>query len=118
MYTLTHDGEIIGVTQLERGDPSELSVSGAVNNFGGAKAMAAWIKSIGGEEDNGVIFIALNGDFSLLDQAGTAIKISEGHLMAVPDEDGEEVFIDITLPTEKDYKSHFSAHMLAMENDS
>ncbi|MDH5407773.1 MAG: hypothetical protein OEY00_04110, partial [Gammaproteobacteria bacterium] len=74
--------------------------------------MAGWIKSIGGEEDNGVVFIALNGDFALLDHDGEKIDFAEGHLIAVPDED--EVFVDITSRSEEDYQAHFTAHVAAM----
>lgn len=116
MYTLTHVGESIGTTKFERGDPSAFSVSGAFNNIGGSKVIAAWIKSIGGEEDDGVVFIALKEDFTLLDQDGRAIEFAEGHLFAVPEED--EAFVDITSLSEEDYKAHFAAHISAMENDS
>lgn len=114
MYTLTHAGESIGTTNFERGDPSALSVAGAFNNVGGPKAMAAWIKSIGGEEDSGVVFVALQEDFALFDQDGNAIEYAEGHLIAVPDDD--EVFVEITSQNEEDYKTYFSAHLSAMDS--
>jgi len=115
MYTLNHAGESIGTTNFERGDPSALSVSGNFNNIGGSKAISGWIKSIGGEEDNGVVFIALNDDFTLLDQDGAEIAFAEGHLIAVPEED--EAFVDITSQSEEDYKTHFAAHISAMDDD-
>ena len=116
MYTLTHEGESVGTTNFESGDPAALSVSGAFNNVGGSKAMAGWIKSIGGEEDNGVVFVALNGDFALLDHDGEAIDFAEGHLIAVPAED--EVFVDITSRTEEEYQDNFTAHISAMAEES
>ena len=114
MYTLTHDGDDIGTTKLESGDPSTYAVSGVFNNFGGAKALAGWIKSIGGEEDNGVVFIALNEDFTLLDETGEIVKFKEGSLIAVPEE--SEVYLDIAGLSEADYKTYFAEHILAMEN--
>lgn len=113
MYLLTHDGENVGTTQLERGDPLTLSASGVFNNLGGSKALAAWIKSIGGEEDNGVVFAVLNDTFTLLDQAGNTVEFAEGHLMAVP-EDGE-AFLDISGFSEAYYTVHFSEHISAMK---
>ncbi|PCJ43169.1 MAG: hypothetical protein COA99_07800 [Moraxellaceae bacterium] len=116
MYTLTHAGEKIGTTKLERGDPSTHAVSGVFNNIGGAKALAGWIKSIGGEEDGGVVFIVLNKDFVLVDEADNVVKFGDGTLIAVPEED--EVFLDITGLSEEDYKANFAEHISAMENDS
>lgn len=113
MYTLTHEGEGIGFTQFESGDPTELSVSGAFINVGGAKAISGWMKSIGGKEDDGVVFISLNNDFALLNNDGVGIDFAEGHLIAVVADD--EVFLEITCRTEDDYKANFSAHMSAME---
>ena len=115
MYTLTHEGEIVGSSKLERGDPSTHAVSGEFNNMGGAKTLAAWIKSIGGEEDEGVVFVALNKDFRLLDAAGNTVKFTEGNLISVPEED--EVFLDISGISEEDYKTHFAEHISAMENN-
>ena len=114
MFTLTHDGENVGVTKLERGDPSSRTVSGVFNNMGGAKALAGWIKSIGGEEDEGVVFITLNTGFSLLDDAGKSIKFQDGNLISIPADD--EVFLDITGLSEDDYKTYFAEHISAMEN--
>jgi len=114
MFTLNHDGDTVGSTKLERGDPSARSVSGEFNNMGGAKALAAWIKSIGGKEDEGVVFITLNSDFSLLDDAGEVVKFAEGNLISVPDDD--EVFLDITGLSEEDYKTYFAEHISAMAN--
>ena len=112
MYTLTHDGESVGYSKLERGDPSTYTVSGVFNNMGGAKAIAAWIKSIGGEEDDGVVFIALDESFSVLDQAGKAVKFQSGNLISVPEED--EVYLDITGISDEVYKAYFAEHIAAM----
>ena len=116
MFTLTHDGDNVGTTKFERGDPSTHAVSGAFNNMGGSKAMAGWIKSIGGEEDDGVVFIVLNKDFTLLDEEGKVVKFQDGNLISVPAED--EVFLDITGLSEVDYKSYFSEHISAMGDET
>lgn len=115
MYTLTHEGEKVGTTKLERGDPSILSVSGLFENIGGASALAGWIKSIGGAEDGGVVFIVLNDDFILVDQAGAAVKFKEGNLIAVPDDD--EAYLDISGISGEDYRTHFAEHISAMDSE-
>lgn len=112
MFTLSHDGENVGTSKLERGDPSTRAVSGAFNNIGGSKAMAGWIRSIGGKEDDGVVFIELNKNFALLDQEGNLVKFIDGNLISVPDED--EVFLDITGLSEEDYSAYFAEHISAM----
>ena len=116
MYTLNHEGEKIGTTKLERGDPSMHAVSGVFHNVGGSKALAGWIKSVGGKEDGGVVFVVLNEDFTLVDQEGQAIKFQEGNLISVPEDD--EVYLDITGLSEEDYKVYFSEHISAADNDS
>ncbi|MDH5181433.1 MAG: hypothetical protein OEZ39_07820 [Gammaproteobacteria bacterium] len=116
MYTLVHDRDSIGTTLFESGDPATLTVSGVFNNIGGAKAIAGWIKSIGGEEEDGVVFIALNDDFLLLDHDGIVIKFAEGHLISVPDDD--EVFVDITSHSAEDYAAHFPAHLSALAKEN
>ncbi len=116
MFTLTHAGDKIGTTKLERGDPSTYSVSGEFQNMGGAKALSGWIKSIGGAEDDGVVFVALNTDFALTDQSGNVIKFAEGSLISIPAED--EVFLDLIGLSEEDYKEYFAEHISAMDNDS
>lgn len=115
MYTLTHEGEPIGFSHLERGDPSSRTVSGIFNNMGGSRALAGWIKSIGGDEDDGVVFIELNRDFSLLDKEGNTVKFEGGNLISVPDE--EEVYLDITGLSDEVYKTYFAGHISAMEKD-
>lgn len=115
MYTLTHEGDKVGTTNLERGDPSIFAVSGSFDNVGGASALAGWLKSIGGEEDKGVVFIALNNDFELLDANGNTIKFDEGHLIAVPADD--EVFLDISGLSEEIYKTYFADHISAMDDE-
>ncbi|MCW8933621.1 MAG: hypothetical protein OQK98_02750 [Gammaproteobacteria bacterium] len=114
MFTLTHDGDDIGFSRLERGDPSSHTVSGVFNNMGGAKALAGWIKSIGGEEDEGVVFVTLNKGFTLLDQTGKVIEFQDGNLISIPEDD--EVFLDITGISEEVYKTYFAEHISAMEN--
>lgn len=116
MYTLTHEGDKVGTTKLERGDPTIHAVSGLFDNVGGAKALAGWIKSIGGEEDNGVVFIVLNDAFTLVDHAGNTITFAEGNLIAVPGED--EAFLDITGLSAEDYHTYFAKHVSAMSDDS
>ena len=115
MYTLTHEGEKVGTTKLERGDPSTRAVSGVFNNIGGAKPLAGWIKSIGGEEDAGVVFVVLNKDFCLLDQDDNVVDFADATLIAVPE--GDEVFLDITDLTDDVYKTFFSEHIAAMDSD-
>ena len=114
MFTLTHDGDDVGFSKLERGDPTSHTVSGVFNNMGGAKALAGWIRSIGGEEDEGVVFITLNKDFALLDQAGTVVEFQDGNLISIPDDD--EVFLDITGVSDDVYKTYFAEHISALEN--
>lgn len=116
MYTLTHKGEKVGTTKLERGDPSTRSVSGVFNNIGGAKALAGWIKSIGGEEDAGVLFVVLNKDFNLVDQDDNAVDFADSTLISVPEKD--EVFLDIVGLSEEVYKDFFAEHISAMDSDS
>jgi hypothetical protein len=116
MYTLTHEGDKVGTTKLERGDPSAHAVSGVFNNIGGAKALAGWIKSIGGEEDAGIVFVVLNKDFSLVDQDENVVDFGDATLIAVPE--GDEVFLDITGLSEEVYKTFFADHISAMNSDS
>jgi len=90
-------------------------VAGVFNNVGGSKALAGWIKSIGGQEDDGVVFAVLNQDFSVTDQNGNVIKFDEGHIIAVPAED--EAFLDIGGLSEADYNTYFADHISAMNTD-
>lgn len=114
MFTLTHEGDKVGVSQLESGDPSIMAVSGAFKNMGGAKPLAGWIRSIGGTEDDGVVFISLNSDFVLTNENGDAISFNEGSLISIPADD--EVYLDITGVSEEDYKSNFANHLSAMDS--
>ena len=116
MYTLTHEGDTIGTTKLERGDPSIQSVSGEFFNVGGAKALAGWIKSIGGAEDDGVVFITLNSDFTLVNTNGDEVRFAEGNLISIPQDD--EVYLDITGISDEDYKTFFAGHLTAMNSDN
>ncbi len=114
MYTLTHEGEKVGTTKLERGDPSTRAVSGVFNNIGGAKALAGWIKSIGGEEDGGVVFIGLSKDFSLANLDEDTVDFTDATLIAIPEDD--EVFLDITGLSENVYKTFFAEHISALDS--
>lgn len=116
MYTLTHEGDHVGVSKLESGDPAINSVSGLFNNMGGSIAMAGWLKSIGGQEDDGVVFIELNNDFSLLDESGQKLEFAGGSLISIPGDD--EVYLDITGLSDEVYTTYFSAHITAMQKDS
>lgn len=116
MYTLTHNGEEVGTTNLERGDPSIQEVSGEFINVGGPKALAGWIKSVGGEEDDGVVYIALSKDFTLTDKAGKAVDFKEGTLISVPNEN--EVYLNVGGLSDEDYKTYFAEHMSAEESVS
>lgn len=113
MYSLTHEGELVGNCKLERGDPSIRAVSGVFHNMGGSKALASWIQSIGGSEDEGVVFITLNKDFSLCDQEGNVFQFQEGSLISVPGDD--EAYLDITGLSEDVYKTYFSEHIKAID---
>ncbi len=115
MYTLTHEGENVGRTKLERGDPTTYSVSGAFENIGGAAALAAWLISIGAEQDDGVVFVDLNPSFTLVNPLGEVLKFDSGSLIAVPGED--EAFLDIVGLSEADYKAHFPQHIAALAKD-
>ena len=116
MYTLTHDGEKVGSTLLERGDPSIQAVSGVFRNIGGAMALAGWIKSIGGQEDDGVVFVGIDEGFTLTNKEGNVISFKEGSLIVIPAED--EVYIDITGVSEEDYKTYFEEHMSAASDSN
>jgi len=115
MFTLHHDGDKIGTTRLERGDPAVHSVSGVFDNVGGAKALAGWIKSIGGAEDEGAVFIVLNEEFALLDSLGNKLQFAEGNLIAVPADD--EAYLDLSGVSEADYNTHFAGHRSALDSE-
>ena len=116
MFTLTHEGDNVGATKLERGDPAILAVSGAFINMGGAKALAGFIKSIGGSEDEGVVFVTLNDDFELKDEDGNRVAFAEASLIAIPAD--EEAYLDITGLSEEVYKTYFSEHLSALGDQS
>ena len=115
MYTLTHEGEKVGTTKLESGDPSALTVSGVFNNVGGAKALAGWIKSVGGAEDEQVVFIALDDKFELSDAEGNKLDFAEAHLITVPDDN--EAYLDLSCKSEEDYQDKFSEHVSSLEGN-
>ena len=115
-YTLTHEGDKIGTSSLESGDPSILAVSGMFLNTGGAKAMAGFLKSIGGKEDQGVFFVELTDAFKLYDEDRNAITFSEGNLIAIPAD--EEVFLDIVGLSEADYEKYFPGHLAELADNA
>ena len=111
-FTLLHAGEHIGTTRLESGDPEAGSVSGLFANVGGATALSRWLTSVGGAEDEGVFFIALNADFELLNSDGETLDFGEGTLIAVPDEG--EAYVEFSGFSAADYGAHFSHHIAAL----
>ncbi|MAD45892.1 MAG: hypothetical protein CMI02_07035 [Oceanospirillaceae bacterium] len=111
MFTLTHEGDVIGTSQLESGDPTAMSVSGLFNNVGGADTLAAWMRSIGAKEEDNITFITLDEPFQLQDAYGTVINFKEGSLIAIPDD--EEVFLEVEGLSPMDYQTHFRSHILA-----
>ena len=116
MFSVMHNGDVLGTTNLESGDPAELTVSGIFHNVGGPIGLAAWIKGNGGEEDKGAIYVTLNNDFSLLSSDGDTISFKEGTLIAVPDED--EAFLEISGLKQEDYKKYFPEHVAAASENS
>ena len=112
MFNLLHTGESIGKSRLESGDPVARSASGVFLNVGGAKAIAGWMKSVGGSEDGGAVYIVMNDDFSLQDKEGKAVAFTEGTLMSVPE--GDEAFVEFTGISEADYRTLFSSHLAAL----
>ena len=115
MFELLHGGESIGRSRLESGDPAAGTVSGVFINLGGAKALARWIKSVGGQEEDGAVFISMDQDFALENSEGEAVRFTEGTLIAVPAED--ETFVELTGISSQDYRTHFSGHLAAMSNE-
>ncbi|MDK2776306.1 MAG: hypothetical protein KYX62_01430 [Pseudomonadota bacterium] len=109
MFTLTHEGDVIGTSRLERGDPAVFSVSGIFNNVGGPETLAAWMRSINGKEEDNIVYIDLQAPFKLVDAYGDTLTFSAGTLIAIPDE--EEAFLDIEGLTEEDYRTHFRRHL-------
>jgi hypothetical protein len=114
LFVLKHSGDAIGVTNLESGDPDEHYVSGVFNNLGGAKALANWIASEGGDKDAGAAFIELGDDFELQTRDGDAIAFEGGTLIAVEAE--EEAFLEITGLSAADYEKYFAQHIAALDN--
>lgn len=114
MFFVNHEGDTIGTSALESGDPEQLSVSGVITNMGGAKALAAWMKSIGAQEEDGATFIALNKDFTLVGSEGEEIAFSEGTLIAVPET--EETFVELLGISDEDYAKHFPKHIESVSN--
>lgn len=108
-FTLTHEGDVIGTSKLERGDPEILSVSGLFTNVGGPTALAEWIKSIGGKTEDNVVFIDLHETFALVDDYGSTIVFAEGSLIAIPGED--EAYLDIQGISPDLYQQYFPRHI-------
>lgn len=115
MFKLIHEGESLGSSNLESGDPENHSVSGVFNNVGGAKALAGWIKSVGGQEDEGAVFIELNQDFALQTSDAEPVEFTEGTLIAVPAED--ETFLELIGISSQDYDAHFPGHRAALTEE-
>jgi len=113
-FRITHEGDTIGSTLFEGGDPDSRSVSGRVYNMGGAEALASWIRSIGGAEDDGAVYIELNTDFRIEDGEGNDIPFDEATLISVPS-DGE-AFIDVSGISGDQYSSLFAHHVDAALN--
>ena len=115
-FRLMHTGESIGTSRLESGDPAAHSVSGVFVNVGGAKALAGWLKSVGGTEDDGVVYITMNEDFELQDGDGETLSFGAGTLISVPAQ--EETFVEFTGISAADYDAHFAGHVAAMAADA
>lgn len=113
-FRIRHEGDLIGSTLFEGGDPDSRGVSGALHNAAGAKALAGWILSIGGAEEDGAVFIELGADFLIQDDAGNAIPFAEATLIALPAED--EAYIDVLGIPSDDYHAHFMHHVEAAMN--
>ena len=115
LFTLLHAGDAIGTSNLESGDPDSTSASGVFNNLGGAKALAGWLKSIGGSEDEGAVFVGLDQDFELQTREGDKIAFSEGSLIAVPEAD--ETFLELSGIPQQTYRAFFAGHIEAAQAD-
>jgi hypothetical protein len=112
MFKLLHSGESVGQSMLESGDPEAYSVSGLFLNAAGAKALAGWIRSVGGSEEEGAVYIELNEDFDVQDGEGQSIPFAAGTLISVPAE--EEAFVELTGIPPENYVSHFKGHIAAI----
>ena len=112
MFFISHDGDTIGTSALESGDPEQMSVSGVFANMGGAKALSGWIKSIGGQEEDGATFVALDKSFALFDAEGTVLEFSEGTLIAVPETD--ETYIEFVGISNENYQKYFPKHLASI----
>jgi len=113
-FTLTHEGDVIGTSKLESGDPSVLSVSGLFQNVGGADTLAAWMRSVGAKEEDNITFMTLEGPFQLQDDYGKVIEFTSGSLISVPAD--EEVYLELEGISPLDYQSYFRNHILAYQN--
>ncbi|HEY7773434.1 MAG TPA: hypothetical protein VIC26_09635 [Marinagarivorans sp.] len=116
MFKILHEGEALGTTLFESGDPEVYSVSGAFNNLGGAIALSAWIVSNGGAEDGEVVYRELDAKFTVTTADGVALDFVEGTLIAVPNEG--EAFVEIVIRDQSDYQQHFPEHVSAVATDA
>ena len=114
MYYLKYNGESIGSSHLENGDPDIFSVSGSFTNVGGPATLAKWLKHLGGSEENGTAHFVLNEYFSLATVEDQEIGYSEATLIATPE--SNEAYLDITGIPEEDYKTYFARHIEALTN--
>ncbi len=114
MYYVKFDGERIGSSYLENGDPEIFSVSGSFTNVGGAEALAKWLKHLGGTEEEGTTHLVLNEKFSMETAEEENISYTEATLIAIPDSD--EAYIDVTGVPEESYRAIFAKLVDAYEN--
>jgi hypothetical protein len=111
-FRITHEGDTIGTTLFEGGDPDARGVSGQLHNPAGSRALAGWILSIGGSEDDGAVFVEMDSNFRIQDGEGTDIPFGEATLIALPGED--EAYIDVSGIPEERYYALFMHHVTAV----
>lgn len=115
MYSLLHDGEILGSTLFESADPEAHSVSGQFNNAGGPIALSGWIMSNGGAEEGEVIYLNLMKSFEVHSQASEPLFYDEATLIAVPNEN--EAFIELIIHDEATYEKFLMQHTVALAGE-
>lgn len=111
MFTLHHQGEALGTSNLGQAEPEARSVSGVFDNMGGPIALAGWIMAQGGTEDGDVVYLALGEDFKIT-KGETPIQYDEAVLIAVPDE--SEAYLEITFHHADEYQQFFMSYALAV----
>jgi hypothetical protein len=114
MFYLKFNGESIGSSNLENGDPEKFSVSGDFANVGGPETLAKWLKHLGGTEEKGITHFVLDERFLLATEDDQEIGYAEATLIAV--QETNEAFIDVTGIPEEDYKACFAKHIRALQN--